>query len=113
MRRRLAGDAVWQWKSAGVRDFGQRNLEMSRSRRFSANCFMLRVIGSGFRTASLSFTCKRAREMHQCCGSTIAPSRGRIPSPPSPVHTFFVHLRQRGNGSNRVSSLNRISLANS
>jgi hypothetical protein len=74
---------------------------------------MLRVIGSQYRPTSLSFACERVGQVHHFCGSSIAASSGRIPSPPSPVHPFFAHLRQFGNGSNRVSSLNLFSLANS
>ena len=113
MRRRLAGDAVWQWKSADARDWAQRDREMSRRRRFSANCFMLRVIGSGHRPTSLSFACERAGEMHHFCGSSDCYFERAHPFPALPGSTFFVHLCQRGNGSNRVSSLNLFSLANS
>jgi hypothetical protein len=93
MRRRLAGDAVCHWKSADARDRAQRDREMSRRRRFSANCFMVWAIGSERWPTSLSFECKHTDEMHHFCGSRIATSNGRIPSPPSPVHTFFAHLR--------------------
>jgi len=112
MRSRLAGDAVWPWKSAAARDWAQRPLNVAKTQIFCKSFHAARH-RSGLRATSLSFACERAGKMHHFCGSTIAASSARIPSPLSPAYPFVVHLCQRGKGSNRVNSLNLFSLANS
>jgi hypothetical protein len=112
MRCRLAGDAVWPWKSAEARDRAQRPLNVAKAQMFckSFHAARHRPRAKGHK----SFI--RMRALGRCTifvAVRLLLSSGRIPSPPSPVYTFLVHLRQRGKGSNRVNSLNLFSLANS
>ena len=101
MRRRRAGDAVRQWKSAAAQMIGeQRDHEMSLRRRFSANCFMLRVQSAAGAPRPQVFHshASAAREMHHFCGSAIATLERAQPFPalPGSAHSSFIFVtRQR------------------